>query len=167
MTDEEEIERAFERRDAYERDGDGFAVTTTAFEGQVTVTALDDWQAEYTVEVAAPTLSAATTEEVGPAVEDGWFETLELRLEDAPKTTRVAVDLDGYDLREQGEEVVVEYRFTHGNPATAADVAKAFVEYVEGTYVEGIVPGYEYEGPVADLVSEAATDDGTTGGTPL
>jgi ATP phosphoribosyltransferase len=37
----------------------------------------------------------------------------------------------------------------------AADIAKAFVEYVEGTYVEGVIPGYEYADPVAGLRQRA------------
>jgi len=64
---------------------------------------------------------------------------------------------------------VTTYEFTLGSADRAADVAKAFVEYVEGTYVEGIVPGYSYEGKVADLVSDASSGggDGEVGGTPL
>jgi len=102
-------------------------------------------------------------------VRDGWLETLERRLEDAPKSTRVAVDLDEYTVEADDEAVVVTYRFSLGGEREAADVAKTFVEYVEGTYVEGIVPGYEYVGVVADLVSAASTggSEGSRGGTPL
>ncbi|MEF8975818.1 MAG: DUF5813 family protein, partial [Halapricum sp.] len=44
-----------------------------------------------------------------------------------------------------------------------------FVEYVEGTYVEGAVPGYDYEPPVADLLNQAQSggSQGDRGGTPL
>jgi hypothetical protein len=106
---------------------------------------------------------------VGDAVAEGWFETLELRLEDAPKATRATVDLDEFTVERDGDDVVTTYAFTLGDADRAADVAKAFVEYVEGTYVEGIVPGYNYEGKVADLVSDAASGggEGEVGGTPL
>ncbi len=171
MTDETpaEVRETFEARDAYEETDAGYRVTTTTFDGEVTATDGEEWRTEYVVTVRAPTLSAATAEAVGDAVTDGWFETLELRLEDAPKSTRAAVDLETFAVERDGDAVAVTYGFTMGNPARAADVAKAFVEYVEGTYVEGVVPGYEYEGVVADLVSEAADGGGDAerGGTPL
>lgn len=172
MTDElpDAVEHALDRHDAYERTGDGsFSLTTTAFEGTVTAADAEEPRVAYRVTVRAPTLQAATVDEVGDAVAEGWFETLALRLEDAPKATRTTVELAEYAAETDGDEVVVTYEFTVGNADRAADVAKAFAEYVEGTYVEGIVPGYDYEGAVADLLSEAASGggDGRAGGTPL
>ncbi|WP_225335413.1 DUF5813 family protein [Halomicrobium urmianum] len=164
-----DVERTFERADAYARDGDGFRVTTTAFDGRVEIADAPEWRIAYTVTVRAPTLRAATADEVGDAVRDGWFDTLRRRLEDAPKATRASVDLEEFAVVRDGDEVVVTYGFELGSASQAADVAKAFVEYVEGTYVEGVIPGYEYEGAVADLVSDAASGDGhgQAGGTPL
>jgi len=160
--------RAFEHHDAFADDDGAYRVTTTAFEGTVTADDADEWRVAYTVTVRAPTLDAATVDAVGDAVADGWFETLERRLEDAPKATRTTVDLDTYTVEYDGGDVVVTYGFELGNADTAARVAKTFVEYVEGTYVEGIVPGYEYEGAVAELVDQAQTNgDGGAGGTPL
>lgn len=163
------VAAAFDDREAFVAGGDGYAVETTSFDGYVTATEGTDWQTEYDVTVRAPTLDAATADEVGDAVRSGWFETLERRLADAPKATRVAVDLDGFSLERSDEEVVVTYQFSLGGEREAADVAKAFVEYVEGTYVEGIVPGYEYVGVVAELVQSASSggSEGTRGGTPL
>ena len=54
-----------------------------------------------------------------------------------------------------------------GSERQGLDVAKTFVEYVEGTYVEGVVPGYDYRPPVSDLLSQAGQGDGERGGTPL
>lgn len=172
MTDElpDGVEQAFGRHDAYERaDDERFELTTTVFDGTVTADNAPEWRVAYTVTVRAPTLQAATSDEVGDAVADGWFETLELRLEDAPKATRATVELDDYRIERDGHDVVTTYEFTLGNADRAADVAKAFVEYVEGTYVEGVVPGYSYEGRVADLVSDASSGggNGEVGGTPL
>ena len=45
--------RAFEAHDAFERDGDGFAVTTTTFDGWVTAEPTDG-APYYTLEVRAP-----------------------------------------------------------------------------------------------------------------
>ena len=172
MTDglPESVQQAFDVHDAFEPSDDAaYRVTTTAFEGTVTATDAPEWRTAYTVTVRAPTLPAATVDDVGDAVVDGWFETLTRRLEDAPQSTRTAVDLGGYAVERDGETVVVTYEFELGSADTAARVAKTFVEYVEGTYVEGIVPGYDYEGPVAELVEQAQHDagDGGAGGTPL
>jgi len=45
------------------------------------------------------------------------------------------------------------------------------IDYVEGTYVQGVIPGYEYGEPVAGLLDRAQqnadSDDATRGGTPL
>ncbi len=110
----------------------------------MTATEGEKWRTNYEVTVRAPSLQAATSDEVGDAVIDGWFETLERRLEDAPKATRTAVELDDYSVVEAGEQVVVTFEYTMGGERQAADVAKTFVEYVEGTYVEGVIPGYDY-----------------------
>ena len=170
MTDDmpESAERAFEGNDAFEATDDGYRVTTTAFDGTATAADADEWRIAYTVTIRAPTLPAATVDEVGDAVADGWFDTLKRRLEDAPKATRTTVELDKFAVERDGADVVVTYGFELGNANTAASVAKTFAEYVEGTYVEGVVPGYEYEGAVADLVNQAQTNgEGGAGGTPL
>lgn len=170
MTDvPDDVADVFDARETFVPSGSGYVVETTSFEGHVTATDGEKWRTDYEVTVRAPTLQAATADEVGPAVREGWFETLERRLEDAPKATRVAVDLDEYTVEEADEEVVVTYRFSLGGEGEAADVAKTFVEYVEGTYVEGIIPGYNYVGVVADLMSAASTggSEGSRGGTPL
>ncbi|HET7324617.1 MAG TPA: DUF5813 family protein, partial [Halococcus sp.] len=68
------------------------------------------------------------------------------------------------------ETVVIECAFIHDNPTRAAEAAKALIEYVEGTYVEGIVPGYSYLPPVADLLSRArqhGEGEGESGAMPL
>jgi len=158
------IERAFREHDAYGRDGDGFVVSTTAFRGRVT--ALDgSGTPVYTVSVRVPTIQATTVDEVGNAVTDGWFDTLRRRLEEAPKATRADLELGTFDVERDGEDVYVTYGFEWPDPDRAADIAKTLVEYVEGTYVEGVIPGYEYESPVADLIESASQGEG--GGTPL
>ena len=170
MTDDvpERAERSFAGHDAFERDGDGFLVTTTRFEGRVTAAETDEWALEYTLTVRAPMLRRAIDGEVGDAVEDGWFDTYERRLEDAPKSTRADVELSGFEVREEAGDAVAEFTFEFGNTDRAPDVAKALAEYVEGTYAEGIVPGYDYRGVVAELLGDAAsTGDGSRGGTPL
>ncbi|QCC50401.1 DUF5813 family protein [Halapricum salinum] len=161
---------AFESHDAYTITDDAATVTTTVFDGEVTVEETEpEWAHSYVVTVTVPTLAAAVADDVGAAVESGWLDTFERRLEDAPKATRASVDLETFDVETRVGEVVVTYAFTSGTPAQAAAIAKAFVEYVEGTYVEGIVPGYDYQPPVSKLLQQAQSggSDGERGGTPL
>jgi hypothetical protein len=170
MTDgiPERAVRAFEGHDAFEREDDAFRVTTTRFEGRVTATDTDDWAIEYTLTVRAPMLSAAVDGEVGDAVEAGWFDTYERRLADAPSATRADVELDDLSVAEEAGDAVAEFTFEYGNADRAPDVAKAMAEYAEGTYVEGAIPGYDYEGVVADLLGAASsTGQGEGTGTPL
>lgn len=152
----ERAERAFECHDAFERaDDEWFAVTTTAFDGRVTAAETDEWALEYTLEVRAPMLSTATEGSVGDAVEEGWFDTYERRLEDAHMVVREDVEFDTYRVFEEAGDAVSVFVFEHGNPDRAVDIAKAIAEFVEGTYMEGIVPGYQYRPPVSELLARA------------
>lgn len=164
-----EAERALAAHDAIAEHADEYAVTTTVFESTVSASAgEDDGQTRWTVTVTVPSLEAATSDHVGQAVADGWFETFERRLADAPVAMRADLTLDELDVERRGLEVRVTFQFTWPNADRALDIAKTLVEYVEGTYVEGIVPGYSYESPVADLISQAETGgDAERGGTPL
>jgi hypothetical protein len=164
-----EARDAFEAHDAFEAAEESYRLTTTVFDTEVTASERDDYATDVRVRVEVPTLrSAAEDGEVGEAVQSGWLDTLERRLEDAPMATRASVDLDGFDVTTADGTVVVTYEFASGDATRGVDIAKTFVEYVEGTYVEGVVPGYDYGEPVTDLLSAASTDeDGERGGTPL
>ncbi len=171
MTNElpERAVRAFEAHDAFERDGAYFAVTTTKFDSRVTATETDGWELAYTLEVRAPMLSNAAEGPVGSAVEDGWFETYELRLEDASMAVRGDLDFEDRRVIEEAGDAVAVFEFEFGNADRVPGIAKAIAEYVEGTYVEGIVPGYEYGPPVSELLSRARQSDseGDRGPMPL
>lgn len=156
--------KALAAHDAFEETADGFTLSTTTVESTVKAdTQLD--AVEFTVEVRVPTLDSATIEEVGPTVSTDWFDTFERRVQDAPAASRRDVVLDDIQVRKDDDDVVVRYSYTWGNATTGVDIAKTFAEYVEGTYVEGIIPGYEYTEPVSDLLSDACQDG--RGGTPL
>jgi hypothetical protein len=144
---------AFATHDAYEPADDGYALTTTVFDGRVVVDG-----DEYRVSVTMPTLDAAAEESVDEVVEDGWFETLSLRLEDAEGATRADIEVPNPTVERRGEEVVAEWIVPFGDMKRAAEAAKTLIEYAEGTYVEGIVPGYSYRSPVADLIANARTE---------
>lgn len=166
MTDDlpERAVRAFESHDAYERDGSWFALTSTAFDARVSAEATDDRALRYTLEVRAPTLESATADEVGSTVAKGWFDTYDRRLEDAPMAVRHDVDLAERRVFEEAGDAVAVFGFEWGNADQAPAIAKALAEYVEGTYMEGIVPGYEYVPPVSDMLSEARQSGGDDGG---
>ncbi len=169
MTEEmpERAVRAFDAADAFESVDRGFAVTTTRFDAHVIATETDEWALSYTLEVRAPMLSSATADPVGPAVEEGWFETYELRLEDAPRAVRDDVELSDHRVLEEAGEAVAVFEFEHGNADRAPAIAKAITEYVEGTYMEGIVPGYDYGPPVSEMLSRARSSGGEDGSGPM
>ena len=163
--------RAFEAHEAFERTDGGFDLTTTRIGVRVTASETDDPALRYTVTIRAPMLSTAVVgDAVGPAVEAGWFDTYELRLEDAAGAVRYDVDLADYTVTEDAGDAVAAFEFEWGNADQAPAIAKAIAEYAEGTYVEGVVPGYEYGPPVSDLLSSArqgGEGDGSSGPMPL
>ena len=137
----------FDDHDAFEpaEDGKEYALTTVAFP----VRAVPD--RETTVTVRVPTLAAATADEIGEVVAEDWERTLGRRLEDAPGALPARPDLEAFSVTRGGDHLEVTYRLSPGGP----EIAKAIAEYVEGTYVETTIPGYEYEPPVADLLASA------------
>jgi hypothetical protein len=148
------VRQAFRDHGGFEQvDEDRFAVVTTAFDASVTVADAGDAVA-FELVVRVPTLSAVTADSVAPVVEDGWFETFELRVEDAGGVTRTDRDLSPAVERGDGE-IVVRMRFEERDERRGVDDAIALANFVEGTYVQGIIPGYDYEPPVADLLSDA------------
>lgn len=145
---------------AYERGGTGHELTTTPFEAVVEVE--ENGETRYRVVVRLPTLDAVVEgETVAQVVEDGWFETLERRLEGPEQVTTGLESVDSTVVRTENE-VRVELTFASTNPERAAENAKSLVEFVEGTWVQGIVPGYEYGEPAASLLDRASRnyDDG-------
>lgn len=171
-----DMRRAFERHDAFEAsDESTFDVITTPFETDVTATPpeQDGRDAQIVITVSLPTLDATTEETVGDTVADGWFETLELRLEDAydaPNTDPV----ESPTVKRGDDIIEATFRFRAWTASNGVDNAKALVDYVEGTYVQGVIPGYTYEDPVRSLLTRArehggdeGADGAAHGGTPL
>jgi hypothetical protein len=155
MTDETtRATRAFETHGSFEQDGpDEFAVTTTPFDA--TVRTDDD-----RVTVRLPTLDAVVAgETVADVVERGWYETLERRLDDA-HTVAETDDVSPAELTREDDAAVLTVAF---ESTPSPHDALAVVEYAEGTWLQGVVPGYEYREPAASLVERARQnydDDG-------
>ncbi|MFD1598204.1 DUF5813 family protein [Halobellus rarus] len=170
MSESDAVERARRAADRHEsleaREADRYAVTTTVFDADVEVGSAGG-EATFSVAIRVPLLDAVTADRVAPVVEDGWFDTFTLRLEDVDGVLRGSDDV-AVDVERADDEAVVHVAIADLDANRAAEDAVAVVEYVEGTYVEGVIPGYDYTEPVTDLIQRAAdTAGGSRGGTPL
>ncbi|MGM0387469.1 MAG: DUF5813 family protein [Natrinema limicola] len=169
------VDRALEAHDAFARTDDGYTLTTTVFETTVTADDADGKRdGRFHVTVFLPTLDAAVAgEHVADVVEDGWFETLERRLDDVFGVAHTSTH-DEPVVERDGDEVRVCLEYTAWDATEGVEDAKALIEFVEGTYAQGIIPGYDYRGPTATLLEnaqqqgqQAADDNGSSGGMPL
>ncbi|MFU8867191.1 DUF5813 family protein [Natronococcus sp.] len=169
------VERALEDHDAFDALEDGYELTTTVFETTVAATDAEGKRdGRFRVTVSLPTLDAAVADEaVAPVVEDGWFETLERRLGDTFTVAQTSTHEEP-TVERDGGTVRVELEYVAWDAAEGVADAKALIEYVEGTYAQGLIPGYEYRGPAATLLEsaqsrgrEAAEGDGESGGMPM
>jgi hypothetical protein len=134
---------------------------SSPFDATVTVDTAtgDDQMADrqpvrYRIVVSVPTLAAVASDEVAPVVDDGWYDTFERRVVDVGGITRGDHDLSPSVSRD-GDTVRVDVELTDTNPRRGAADAAAFVDFVEGTYLQGVVPGYEYDDPVASMLHDA------------
>lgn len=150
-----------------------FTAEGTPFEAHVRLEPTDAAVA-YAVTVRVPTLDDVTADRVDPVVHEGWLDTFELRLEDLDGATRTDVEPPTVSLDADREEVVVDVAFELAAPDRGLADVRAVVQYVEGTYMEGVIPGYDYREPVAGMLQRAAENSGVDsdlgvgpGGTPL
>lgn len=153
----------FRESRAFELVDDGFRVTTVELDAVVTITKPPDKPGlEYRLTVTAPDIDAVVVgETVADVVREGWFETFERRLAD-PHQVGIGLDpIEPTVLKDDGS-VHVRLTFTESNVERARDNAKSLAEFVEGTWVEGLIPGYEYRGPAKTLLGRAMQQyDGT------
>ena len=135
---------------------DSYRLTTTVFDATVTADPAEGKRdGEFTVTVTLPTLDAAVAgETVAPVVEDGWFETLERRLQDVFTVAHTSTHEEP-DVERGTDEVTVTLEYLAWDAGEGVDDAKALVEYVEGPFAQGIIPGYEYRGEAATLLENA------------
>lgn len=118
--------------------------------------------AEVVLVSSVPTLGATVTgETVAPVVEEGWFETFERRLEDAPSVTDG--DIGEPMLAQEGTTIRVETPL-RSDPADAPEDAISVASYVEGTWIQGIIPGYEYDDRVKRIRERGQTHETDPGG---
>lgn len=176
MTDlPDPVASELEAHDAFDRTDEGYTLETTVFDTAVTA---DDAEGRrdgrFRVTIFLPTLDAAVADEVvADVVEDGWFETLERRLQDVFTVAHTSTH-DEPVVERDADEVRVRLEYTAWDAGEGVEDAKALIEFVEGTFAQGIIPGYEYRGPAATLLEnaqnrgqQAADGDGSSGGMPL
>ncbi|WP_435074487.1 DUF5813 family protein [Halorubrum sp. HHNYT27] len=158
------VRRAFADHGSFEpADGEGvWTSETTAFDGRVRAEPAADGRTRFAVTVRVPTLSATTADEVADVVEEGWTETFELRVVDVGGVTRGEHEFDPVVAVDDGE-IVIDFELTDINERRGVNDAGALINFVEGTYVQGVIPGYEYTDPVAGLLS-SARQQGNDGG---
>lgn len=148
------VARAVDGHRAFEPAGElRFRSTTTAFDGVVDATETDDG-ASFAVTVTVPMLSTVTDDDLAPIVEDGWYETFERRVTDLGAIFRVERELTPQVTHDESEATVTA-TLTDQNIDRGVDDAAALIHFVEGTYVQGVIPGYTYTDPVAGLLEQA------------
>ncbi|QFU82717.1 DUF5813 family protein [Natronorubrum aibiense] len=169
------VARELEAHDAFASANDtaDYALTTTVFDATVTaVEAEGKRDGRFRVTVTLPTLDAAVAgETVASVVEDGWFETLERRLEDTYTVAQTSTH-EAPIVERESDDVTVTLEYVAWNATEGVADAKALIEYVEGTYAQGLIPGYEYRGRAATLLENAQSRgqqaaDGDRGGMPM
>ncbi|RKD88116.1 DUF5813 family protein [Halopiger aswanensis] len=175
MTDlPDPVARELESHDAFEQDADAadaYRLTTTVFDATVTADSAEGKRdGEFTVTVTLPTLDAAVADEsVADVVEDGWFETLERRLQDVFGVAHTSTH-DEPVVERESDDVIITLEYLAWDAGEGVEDAKALIEFVEGTFAQGIIPGYEYRGPAATLLENAqdrgqqAAEGGADGG---
>lgn len=154
------VGRAFRDHGSFERRSeDTFEAVTTPFEATVGIDPADGGRVTFHVQVRVPTLSHVVEEHVADVVEDGWFETFERRVTDIGAITKGDHDLSPTVRRPDGD-AVVEVSFEDIDERRGVDDAAALINFVEGTYAQGIIPGYEYTDPAAQLIENARQTGG-------
>lgn len=165
----ERAARAFRRHDAFEpedaTDGERFIAVSTPFDAVVDATPGEGGQIAFTITVRVPMLDEVTEDKVAPIVEEGWYETLDRRVQ----SIGGGVLTGDHDLTPAVTETtfagdrVAEVRasFADIDPGRGVDDAAAVVDFVEGTFVQGVIPGYDYTEPVTGILTAARRAGGS------
>ena len=160
--------RALAGHDGLRETEDGYCYDQTSFAAVATVES-----ATLAVTVRMPALAAVVEGSVGDAVAAGWYETLCRRLEDVDQALSVGSAAITPRTRSTPETVTVTYEIDLQTPERAGDDVVAVAQFVEGTYLQGVVPGYAYTDPVRSMLQQASAAAGSDdidpgrGGTPL
>lgn len=143
---------AFREQPGFHERGEGvFEFEALDFEGRVT---LDGDTVHLHLEL--PTIDTAVIgETVAPVVAEGWFKTFERRVGDVSTAISGPV---GEPRVEEGDGTVhvrIEIGGNSHGGSNLAETARHAANYVESTWVEGIIPGYDYESRVQAIRDRA------------
>ena len=140
--------------DYQERDEGVFDVDRLDFDAELRV-----GENTATLVQELPTLDATVVSEtVAPVVAEGWQETFERRVEDV--TNLVSALTADPEVWTEAERLRVRMTVAD-TPENLPEAVRNAANYVEATWVEGIIPGYEYEPRVQairDRASETANE---------
>ncbi len=154
---------ALEAHGAFERDDGRFVVTTTPFDAWVWIEPGTENPC-LLIEVWVPDIDDAVEDEsVADIVRDGWFETFERRISAVSGITYTEPETTVEQITDT--EVRVSFTLELSNQRYIGRDAKALVDYVEGTYLQGTIPGYDYRDPVDSMLRRAG-DRSEGGGRP-
>lgn len=152
----EELHREFDTHDDFEPENDGYRVTSTPFDVEVCFSRMDEQTIRYRCTCTVPSLEAVIENEtISPVLLEGWADPMERRLQDVDHATS-AIETAAVTCSWDREQFDIEIRFTR--PADApvpTDAIVAIVGYIEGTYLEGVIPGYQYGPPVDAMLASA------------
>lgn len=105
-----------------------------------------------------PTIDAVVTgDPVASVVAENWEETFRRRVADLPQV--VDGRAEAPTVTRDRETLLVETVMTAAPPSVPS-VAIATTNYVEGTWIEGIIPGYEYNAQVQAIRERARATGG-------
>lgn len=155
MGDDTNRRAAFTRHGGFAVGPSGIRVETSPFRATVEIES-GSATVSYTVSIEMPTLAAVVEgESVGDVVHEGWAETLARRIREAHHAAS-EIENASYDISWDREEVTAH--ITIRRPSAAhppTDAIVSLVQYVEGTYLQGVIPGYDYGPPVDEMLSAA------------
>ncbi len=155
-------ERALANQAGFERADGSFQASSTPFDATITLESTES-AVRYELEMELPTLDAVVADEtVADVVLEGWLDTLERRLQDLDGALRAEAAAPQVVLDDATDTVTVLAAFESARPSHGAEDAAALVGFVEGTYMEGLIPGYTYREPVAGLLEQARERSGAT-----
>jgi len=132
---------AFREQPAFREKRDGvFSLDGLDFDGQVTV----DGDAAH-LHLELPTIDTAVVgETVASVVAEGWFETFERRVEDVSTAIKGPVGEPRVESEDGTVHVRIDIEGESIGGSNLAETTRHAANYVEGTWVEGIIPGYDY-----------------------
>lgn len=157
-----------EQHAGFKAETTGYQYDRTPFENHLHVTA-----DKIELQIELPTLDTVVADQSVPdVVEEGWQSTLRRRLGNVSHALPTDRSIEP-EWKANDRVITVTYRFVPTRRDQPTEEIIAVYDFVEGTYLQGIIPGYEYNDPIAGMIAKASargdSEESTAdrGGTPL